>query len=159
MMFFPFIGISQNTQAGTDIMETIITSGSNATGSSGSVTYSIGQVFYTYMGESVFTVAQGVQQQESDKDLGTPEVENPKTQIFVYPNPTTDFVNINTEGFELDNRQQSYRLYDIQGRLLQQNKIDQTQTQVSLNNLSSSLYLLVIYVDNKLLQTFKILKK
>lgn len=158
-MFFPFIGISQNTQAGTDIMETIITSGSNATGSSGSVTYSIGQVFYTYMGESVFTVAQGVQQQESDKDLGTPEVENPKTQIFVYPNPTTDFVNINTEGFELDNRQQSYRLYDIQGRLLQQNKIDQTQTQVSLNNLSSSLYLLVIYVDNKLLQTFKILKK
>lgn len=159
MLFFPFLGMSQNTQAGTDIMETIITSGSNATSSSGSVTYSIGQVFYTYMGESVYTVAQGVQQQETDENLGTPEVENPKTEIFVYPNPTTDFVNINTEGFELDNRQQSYRLYDIQGRLLQQNKIEQTQTQVSLNNLSSSLYLLVIYVDNKLLQTFKILKK
>jgi hypothetical protein len=159
MLFFPFIGISQNTQAGTDIMETIITSGSNATGSSGSVTYSIGQVFYTYMGESVYTVAQGVQQQESEENLGTPEVETPKTEILVYPNPTTDFVNINTEGFELNNTQQSYRLYDIQGRLLQQNKIEQTQTQVSLNNLSSSIYLLVIYVDNKLLKTFKILKK
>jgi hypothetical protein len=61
MLLFSFKGISQNTQ---NIMGTIITSGSDAVGSSGTVTYSIGQVFYTYIGQSVYNVAQGIQHEE-----------------------------------------------------------------------------------------------
>lgn len=45
-------------------MGTINASGNNATGSSGTVTYSIGQVFYTYIGETVYSVAQGIQHEE-----------------------------------------------------------------------------------------------
>jgi len=56
---------SQNTEGTTtDIMESINAAGNNTTGSSGKVSYSIGQVFYTYIGESVYNVAQGIQQQE-----------------------------------------------------------------------------------------------
>lgn len=157
LLFFPFKGNSQNTQ---DIMETIITSGSNATGSSGSVTYSIGQVFYTYIGlQTVYNVEQGIQHQEKDENLGTPEIEKPTTEIFVFPNPTADFVNLSMKGDELESANRSYRLYDLQGRLLKQNIITQTETQVSLNNFSSSLYILTVYVDNKLYKSFKILKK
>lgn len=157
LLFFPFKGNSQNTQ---DIMETIITSGSNATGSSGSVTYSIGQVFYTYIGvQTVYNVAQGIQHQENDENLGTPEIEKPITEIFVFPNPTIDFVNISMKGDELESANRSYRLYDLQGRLLKQNVITQSETQISLNNFSSSLYVLTVYVDNKLYKSFKILKK
>lgn len=157
MLAISFKGISQNTQ---DVMETIIPSGNNAVGSSGSVTYSIGQVFYTYIGvQTVYNVAQGIQHQESDENLGTPEVEEPTTEIFVFPNPAADFVNIRMKGFELENGDRSYRLYDIQGRLLKQNKIDQTETEVSLNNLSPSIYIVVVYVDNKILKSFKVLKK
>lgn len=157
LLFFPFKGNSQNTQ---DIMETIITSGSNATGSSGSVTYSIGQVFYTYIGvQTVYNVAQGIQHQENDENLGTPEIEKPTTEIFVFPNPTVDFVNISMKGDELESANRSYRLYDLQGRLLKQNVITQSETQISLNNFSSSLYVLTVYVDNKLYKSFKILKK
>ena len=157
LLFFPFKGNSQNTQ---DIMETIITSGSNATGSSGSVTYSIGQVFYTYIGlQTVYNVAQGIQHQENDENLGTPEIEKPTPEIFVFPNPTVDFVNISMKGDELEGANRSYRLYDLQGRLLKQNVITQSETQISLNNFSSSLYLLTVYVDNKLYKSFKILKK
>lgn len=161
MLLFSFKGISQNTQANTnDIMETIIASGSNATGSSGSVSYSIGQVFYTYIGlQSTYHVAQGIQQQEIDKTLDIPEVIEPKTEIFVFPNPTADFVNVSMKGLELESANRSFKLYDIQGRLLKQNTINQTDTQVSLNNLSSSIYILVVYVDNKILKSFKILKK
>lgn len=156
LLFFPFKGNSQ-TQ---DIMETIITSGSNATGSSGSVTYSIGQVFYTYIGvQTVYNVAQGIQHQENDENLGTPEIEKPTTEIFVFPNPTVDFVNISMKGDELESANRSYRLYDLQGRLLKQNVITQSETQISLNNFSSSLYVLTVYVDNKLYKSFKILKK
>ncbi|MCC4920169.1 T9SS type A sorting domain-containing protein [Flavobacterium chungbukense] len=140
-------------------METIITSGNNATGTSGTVAYSIGQVFYTYMGvDAVYSVAQGIQQQVKDESLDIPDVEEPaKAEMFVYPNPTSDFVNISLNGIELEG-QRSYRLYDIQARLLKQNTIYQTDTQVSLNNLSPSIYILVVYVDNKILKSFKIIK-
>jgi len=158
MMFFvPFVGISQSND---NLMETIITSGNNATGTSGTVAYSIGQVFYTYMGvDAVYNVAQGIQQQEKGETLDTPHIEEPaKAEMFIYPNPTADFVNITMNGMELEGRQRSYRLYDIQARLLKQNTINQTDTQVSLNNLSPSVYILVVYVDNKILKSFKIIK-
>jgi hypothetical protein len=161
MLFFSFKGISQNTQTNTNnIMETINASGANATGSSGTVTYSIGQVFYTYIGQSVYNVAQGIQHEELEKTLTTPENSiEPKTEIFIFPNPTTDFVTINMEGSEFENGLKSYQLYDIQGRILKQNTINQTETQINLTNLSSSIYILQVYANNKVLKTFKILKK
>ena len=64
-MPFSFKVISQNTLGNTNyIMESINASGNNATDSSGSVSYSIGQVFYTYIGQSVYNVAQGIQHNE-----------------------------------------------------------------------------------------------
>lgn len=160
MLYIPFRGISQSTPANGDLMETIITSGSSVSGSSGTVTYSIGQVFYTYIGEEpVFSIAQGIQHQEKGGNLDIPQVDEPvKAQMFVFPNPTADFVTISMNGVESEGGQRSYRLYDIQARLLMQNTINQEETQVSLNNLSPSIYILVVYVDSKILKSFKIIK-
>lgn len=161
MLFFSLNCISQNTQGNTNnIMGTLNASGNNASGSSGSVTYSIGQVFYTYIGASVYNVAQGVQQQESTTSLTIPEnIETPSAEILVYPNPATDYVNINMTGYEFENQQGSFKLYDYQGRLLKQNAINQAESQVDLNDLSSSIYILQVFVDNQVLKTFKIVKK
>ncbi|WP_205727641.1 T9SS type A sorting domain-containing protein [Flavobacterium crocinum] len=155
----PFVGICQTTPpSSNEIMETIIPSGSSATGSSGTVTYSIGQVFYTYIGvESVYNVAQGIQHQEKDSSLDTPDIEKPTTQIVAFPNPTIDYVNISMTGLELEG-QKSYKLYDIQGRLLKQNVINQTEAQVSFNYLSPSIYILVVYNNSQILKSFKIIK-
>ena len=161
MLLFSFKGMSQTIQTSTnDTMETFNASGDDATGGSGSVTYSIGQVFYTYIGESVYDVAQGIQQGELSQTLDTPENSvEPKVEIFIFPNPTTDYVTINMEGFEFENGPRSYQLYDIQGRFLKQNTINQNETQIDLNDLSSSIYILQVYINNKILKTFKILKK
>jgi len=156
MLFFSFKGIAQTNS--NDLMDTIIASGSDASGSSGSVTYSIGQVFYSSIEESEYNVVQGIQHQETYNSLDTQDVIDPKIEISIYPNPTTDFVNINMEGYELENGLKSYQLYDFQGRLLKQNTINQNGTQVNLSDLSSSIYLLQVYVDNKALKTFKIIK-
>jgi len=161
ILFFSFKGIGQNTQVNTNnIMGTINTSGSNAAGTSGTVTYSIGQVFYTYIGQSVYNVAQGIQHEEVSQTLITPENSvEPKAEIYIFPNPTTDFVNINIKGLEFENEVPFYQLYDFQGRLIKQDTINQNETQISLNDLSSSIYILQVYVENKVLKTFKILKK
>jgi hypothetical protein len=157
MLLFSFKSISQSTN---NIMGTLNASGNDAIGSTGTVTYSIGQVFYTYIGQSIYNVAQGIQHDEvTEKTLTTkPEIVEPKTDIFIFPNPTVDYVSINMEGYDSENGQRSYQLYDLQGRLLKQNTINQSETQVSLTDLSASLYILQLYVDNKVLKTFKIIK-
>lgn len=161
ILLLPWNGTSQTTQPITnDTMETFNSSGENATGASGSVTYSIGQVFYTYIGESVYNVAQGIQQQqEVTTTLSSDEtIAEPKTEIVIFPNPTTDFVNIQMEGSESDSKQHSYQLYDLQGRLLKQESISQNETQVNMTDLRAAIYLLNIYNDNKIFKTFKIVK-
>lgn len=160
MLFFSYKGFSQNTQANTkNIMETINASGNDANGSSGTVSYSIGQVFYTYIGVSVYNVAQGIQHEENKDTLDTTENVKPNIDISVYPNPTTDFVKINIDGYVFGDEMGTYQLYDIQGKLLKQNTIDENETQINLNNLSKSIYILQVYIKNKFRKSFKIIKK
>lgn len=151
-----FAGFSQNNSG--DVMGNIVTSGNNAQGSSGNVAYSIGQVFYTYIGQSVYGVAQGVQQNELEATLVVPKTADPTTEIIIFPNPTTDYVNINLTGVVLDKIQSSYQLYDLQGRVVKQNSIKQLETQINVSDLSSSVYLLQVVVDSENTKTFKIVK-
>lgn len=143
-------------------METFNTAGQNVTGNTGSFSYSIGQVFYTYIGETVYHVAQGIQHINSDENKETiskPEdIIIPEAHIVVYPNPTTDFINLTMNGVDLEKGPNTYQLFSYQGKLLQQQSIEGDHTQISLSNLSSSTYLLQVFVDNKILKTFKILK-
>lgn len=158
LMFSYFVGVSQNTTN----METFNTSGEDALGSAGSVSYSIGQVFFTYIGESVYNVAQGVQHSnlvDNEENIDTPEdIDSPEAKIVVYPNPTTDFVNLDMKNVDLANGQNVYQLYSYQGKLIQQHTIEDTNTEINLSHLSSSIYLLQVFVNNKILKTFKILK-
>lgn len=159
MLFFSGKATSQNTQS-SNIVGNINVSGANIMSSSGTVSYSIGQVFYTYIGQSDYVLAQGIQQQEKSVTLSTPEKNvEPSTELFVFPNPTTDFVIISMNGLEFEKGLQSYALYDFQGRLLKQNTIKETQTQIELNDLGASIYLLTVYYNNEILKTFKIIKK
>jgi len=124
------------------------------------VSYSVGQVFYTYIGsQSVYNVAQGIQHQETIKKIDLVENIEAKAEAFVFPNPATDFVNITIKGMELKAGQQSYQLYDLQGRLIKQNTINDIQSQISLNHLSPSIYILSINANNKVLKTVKIIKQ
>ena len=159
MLFFFLKGISQNNKANTNIMGNINASGNNATGSSGTVTYSIGQVFYTYIGESVYNVAQGIQHEEIQASHPIEDIIEPTTEIFIYPNPTSDIVNIKMKASEFEKGPKFYQLYDYQGRLLKQNTITETESKINLSNLSPSVYILRVYANNTVLKTFKILKK
>lgn len=158
IMFSYFVGVSQNATH----METFNASGDDASSNAGSVSYSIGQVFFTYIGESVYNVAQGVQQSnlnDNKENVDRPEdIDTPEINVIVYPNPTTDFVNLSMKGVDLENGQNVYQLYNYQGKLIQKNNIEDNQTEIQLSHLSSSVYILQVFVKNKILKTFKILK-
>ena len=162
ILFFSYKGVTQNTVTDSNRrMESFITAGSNATGSSGSVSYSIGQLFYTNFETADFNVAQGVQQAEEVKTSLGAKNENvkPNTGMFVFPNPAKDFIYLTTAETALEKELMSYKLFNLLGMLLKQSAINQEENKIYLNDLMPSLYLLQVYQNNKLLKTFKIIKK
>jgi hypothetical protein len=132
-------------------------SGSNAAGSGGTVTYTIGQVVYTKNTGTNGSVAQGVQQPyEISVVTGIVEAKDISLEIEVYPNPATIFVKLKIENCEVKNLR--YQLYDINGNLLKDNKGEGQETNISIQNLLPATYFLKVTDNNKVIKIFKIIK-
>jgi hypothetical protein len=133
-----------------------VTSGGNATGATGSVSYSIGQVAYSNAIGTTGSVNQGVQQPFEIVTLGNDNFPEISLQMTVYPNPTNAFINLEIGDYSLDNLQ--YQLVDTNGKQIASQKIASKETAIDMQNLSSAIYLLTVMDNNKVLKTFKIIK-
>jgi hypothetical protein len=145
---------------GTEILaqNAVSASGGNASGSGGSVSYTAGQIFYNTISGLNGTVTQGVQQPyEISVVTALENTEGITLEYQVYPNPTNGLIKLIIKPFEYENRR--FRLYDLNGILIQDEKIENEETEISLGNLSSSMYLLKIINDNHEVKVFKIVKR
>ncbi len=134
------------------------TSGGEASGSGGSSSYSVGQVVYTTNTGTNGSVAQGVQQPyEISVVTGIEEAKDINLSVSMYPNPTTDFLQLKVESEKL--KDLSYQLYDITGKLLQSEKITGSQTSIVMSNLLPATYFVKVIQGNKEVKTFKIVKR
>jgi len=133
----------------------IATSGDYFRNGSTSISFTIGDLMIdSYLGSNS-SITQGFQQTQV---LST-EIENVTKvglNISIYPNPTTDIVNIKFEGDNLDNI--SYVLYDIKGQKLIQEPIIKGQSKLSLLQYLPSIYLLKIVKGTTTIHTFKLVK-
>jgi hypothetical protein len=144
------IGITAQAQQATNA------SGGDATGSGGTVAYSIGQVVYTTNYGTTGSAAQGVQHAYEIFTLGIKETEL-NISLTVFPNPTAD--NLTLQISDYNNEKLSYQLYDMQGKLLTNGQVTAQQTQINMNGLPSATYFInVVNQENKKVQSFKIIK-
>ncbi|MEX1003480.1 MAG: T9SS type A sorting domain-containing protein [Crocinitomicaceae bacterium] len=144
------IGITAQAQQATTA------TGGDATGSGGTVAYSIGQVVYTTNTDASGTVSQGVQQPYEIFTVGIKETEL-NISLSVFPNPTAN--NLTLEISDYNNQKLSYQLFDMQGELLSNGQVTAQQTQISTANLPSATYFInVVNQENKKVQSFKIIK-
>lgn len=131
--------------------------GGNASGGGGSVSYSVGQVVYTTNSGTNGSVAQGVQQPfEISVVTAIEEASGINLTVSAYPNPTTDYLTLEVKELELSNLY--FQLYDMQGKLLQRNKITGIQTSIVMSNLAPATYYVKVVRENKEEKTFKIIK-
>ena len=136
-----------------------LSSGGNATGSDGSSSYSIGQIDYITATGSAGSVGQGLQQPFEISTLSGEEFTQIKLQMMIYPNPTTSYVNLKIDASEEFNMESmSYQLFDMSGREINNKKIMASETQISLENLSSAIYFLKVSNNDKIVKTFRIIK-
>ena len=134
--------------------EIVTTAGGEATGS-GTVSYSIGQVVYSNTTGSNGSVSQGVQQAYEIVDAIGEAVEI-NLELTAYPNPTNNALTLNIGNY--NNQNLSYRLCDMQGKLLDSKKVNNRSTEIGMQDLPASTYLLNIVDQESLIKTFRIIK-
>jgi hypothetical protein len=138
--------------------ETVSVSGGNATGSGGLVSYTVGQILYNTFSGTNGTVAQGVQQPYEISIVTTVEnTEEISLEYLVYPNPTSGLIKLIIKSFDYENWR--FRLYNLNSILLQDKKIENEETEISLQNLSASMYFLKVINNNREVKVFKIVKR
>jgi|688.fasta_scaffold00535_53 hypothetical protein len=150
-LFFLIFAMFLNAQ------DSINAGGHDIISTSGNVSYSIGQSFYSTITMDFGEVSQGVQQPFEALVL---EVNHLLllTKIEAYPNPVNNYLNLFVEDFYAN--EFKFQLFDIHGRLLLENQINQQLTAISLESFNFNIiFLSIINKDNQMVKTFKILKK
>ena len=141
---------------GLQAQETQDASGGEASGSGGTVSYSVGQIVYTTNTGTNGSMAQGVQQPyEISVVLGIDEA-NGIRLMMVFPNPTTNFVVVKVENYDVTDL--TYQLVDTNGRIIENKKILSEDTTIYMNGYPATIYFLQVLDQNKLIKTFKIIK-
>ena len=136
--------------------ETIPASGGEATGTTGSASYSIGQLITTTTTNSNGSVSAGVQQAfEISVTLGIDDTTINLT-FAAYPNPTVDDLHLSISNFNQENL--SYSLFNVQGQRLATKKVNNTTTTIGMQSYAPAIYFLKVTSNNQAIKTFKIIK-
>jgi hypothetical protein len=135
----------------------IITSGGNASGAGGSLSYTIGQIFYKVNVGTNGSISQGVQQPyEISVVTSIKGTENIQLGLAVYPNPVRDNLTLRFTG-DVPLQCVAY-MYDINGSLLLTKKIEGNVTSVSMEAFLPGSYFLKVIQGSNEVKTFKIIK-
>lgn len=141
---------------GVQAQTSVNASGGDASGSGGSVAYSVGQVVYTAISGSGGSAAQGVQHAFEIYSMG---VDDPKFDISlrIYPNPTSGILNLQVHKSATGDL--FYRLFDLRGRLISAERISSGNTKIDMTQLASATYFIKVTTeDNRAVKTFKVIK-
>lgn len=145
----------------TDMLaqNTVSATGGNGTGSGGSVSYTIGQVAYTNLRTENGSISMGVQQPNLFLTVGMEEVDI-TLSVSLYPNPTNTSTSLKLESQNelTSNGDLAYRLFDLNGKLLQQHPINTVLTIIPMDQLSNGVYILQVTRDKIEVKSFKVFK-
>ena len=132
-------------------------SGGIASGSGGSLSYSVGEIVYTTISGGNGSVAQGVQQPYEISDvLSLEETKDIRLNIVAFPNPTVDRLIIKMDSY--NGNILSFQIFDLHGRLIFTDDVKGSETEVNMLDYESGVYILKIIGSGKEIRTFKIIK-
>jgi hypothetical protein len=137
---------------------TVPAAGGTATGTGGTVTYTVGQIADRVLTGTNGFVIQGVQQPyEISTVTAIEETEDITLRYYVYPNPTEGTIRLVIRSFN----EGSYRfeLYNLSGTVVQERSVTDEETEISMEREESAIYFLRVIRDNREVKVFKIVKR
>ena len=145
------------SQWGLFAQQGLVGSGGNSTGTGGTVSYSVGQIDYVSATATNGNIIQGLQQPFEISEVGISEIKGIDLYSAIYPNPSQGMLVLSVNNEDFDNL--NYQVYDELGRLLENKRIDNTETTIDLSKNSNAKYILKISNKNEALKTYQILKQ
>ena len=142
----------------TTAQSAISSSGGDSAGTGGSVSFTMGIVAFTTLTGEPGSVAQGVQQPyEISVLVGVELTDDITLEYSVYPNPATDILYLKAKNSHFN--KSGYLLYDLNGNIIEKNRIVNDITHLDVGKLVPATYFLKV-TDNKTeIKTFKFIKK
>ena len=136
----------------TTAQEVIATQGDSYSNTSTQIDFTIGEIIINTGTDGTNELTQGFHQ----TNWNFVGLENHATgyEASIFPNPTSDILNIRTSTFE----NVTYTLYDTQGKLILQGKLTADQTPIRVGQLATGKYSLILGSKNQKLKTFKLVK-
>jgi hypothetical protein len=138
--------------------ETIPATGGSAAGTGGSGTYTVGQIAWKVIPGTDGSVIQGVQQPyEISTVTAIEETDDITLEYYVYPNPAQGEIRL-VIGSSAHN-DLSYKMYDLNGKIISHKPVTDSQTEISLDGLPAAIYFLHVVRDKSEIKVFKIIKR
>jgi hypothetical protein len=137
----------------------VLSTGGDLSSSTGSVSYSIGQVIYNHIDGEIGSLNQGVQQPYTFTIVGINDPQQ-ETSWRLFPNPANEFVNIQlstTSPFN-SGHQYSARLFDMKGNLVTEKILDQEINRISLRQCIDATYIVQIIDQHQTIQSYALIK-
>jgi len=148
------IGLSLTT---IKAQEAVPASGGDASGSGGSVSFSVGQQVYVTHAGAPGSMAEGVQQTYEISPVTGLTNRTINLNINAYPNPTNDFLTLSVADRNYENL--SYQLIDLSGRILETKKTENSTTDIFIGRYTYGAYFLKVLQGDKEVKTFKIIRQ
>ena len=154
VIFLLFIGI-----VSTKAQEAVPASGGKATGSGGSLSYTVGQTAYSSnTGTGGNYTIEGVQQPyEISVITSIPEANDINISISAYPNPASEYLTVKVENYETANLQ--FMFFDLNGDLIREVKATGRQTKIEIDDFTAAAYFVKVIDKQKEIKIFKVIKK
>ena len=147
LLFSLFATISVTAQ------EVVSTQGESYSNASGNIDFTIGEVIISTGTDGSNDLTQGFHQTNWNF-LGVEDFA-PNYEATIFPNPTSEVLNIKTSTFE----NVTYTLYDAQGKLVLQDILFAEQTPIQVGQLAPGSYSLTLNNQIQNLKTFKLIKQ
>lgn len=148
-LLFSIISFAQSTAG-----EVIANGGEFYENGNGSLSWTLGEPVIETISNGTNTLTQGFQQ-NSYTITEISEVMNPEFNIRVYPNPTSDIINIDGKDLEIG----TIEMFDMNGKLVLSEEINDTCYQLNIQDKTVAYYLLKIYSKkSNIVKEYKICK-
>ena len=133
----------------------VVPLGGTATGSGGTVTYTIGQIAVQSYGDASVSISEGVQQPFEIQTIGLDNYPGIALNAVVYPNPTLGNVQLIMDNIQLEGE---VTVFDMNGKHLFSKKIEECTTEIPMSNLAPGTYFVNVLNGKQLLKSFKVVK-
>jgi hypothetical protein len=135
--------------------QAIVTGGDYLAHPSGSLSFTVGETFIESYVSDNLALTQGMQQPVITI-TALDDINLSGISVYAYPNPVSELLMLKTGNSE--NKNLKYQIFDLNGKLLIERKIESVLTEIPMDQFIPSTYLLTVIAGDKFLARFRIVK-